>query len=116
MEGMEGLNAHERAPEVIRQRYKKYQKLSLSEIDSHPDIIDCQRVGVDGLPEGGLLQEGTLRAATLRTAFADFMSGEGCGSSQPQDLSLQDVPIFAHPAVPGQTLKTIPRRGWTAGS
>lgn len=105
MEGMEGLDAHEKAPEVMRQRYKKYQKISLSDIDSHLDVIDLQRVGENGLPEGGLLQDGSICAAVLNEAFADLLpDGSGESSSRSQDFSLQDVPIFAHLAVSGQIL------------
>lgn len=93
---MEGLDAHERPPEAIRQRYKEYQKLSLSDIDSHPDIIDLQRVPENGLPGGGIYQEGTLSGDTLKTVFADFME-DNCN----ENAHSQDVPIYAHPAVSG---------------
>ena len=99
---MEGLDAHERPPESIRQLYKKYQKLSLPEIDAHPDIIDLQRVTGNGPLDGGLLAKGCVRADTLREAFEGFMSEHSYGLSL-GDISLVDVPIFIHPSVSGQT-------------
>ncbi|KAK2761811.1 hypothetical protein FQN54_001641 [Arachnomyces sp. PD_36] len=98
---MEGLNAHEKPPEAIRQLYKKYQKLSLLEIDAHPDIIDLRRVDANGPLTGGLLAKGRVSADTLRGACEDFMSDHGCKFSS-RDLPLADVPIFEHPAVSGQ--------------
>lgn len=96
---MEDLNAHEKSPEAVRQLFKRYQKISLSEIESHPDIIDLQRVDENGPLAGGLQLDGHLPSDTLKAAFEEFMSTD-CESFS--DISLQDVPIFTHPAVSGQ--------------
>ena len=98
---MEGLNAHEAPPDVIRQLQKKYQRVPLAEIDSQPDIIDLKRVDKSNLPAGGLLLDGHLPCEILKTAFAGFLNGDN--SHEPTDFpTIQDVPIFTHPAVSGQ--------------
>ncbi|KAK2794028.1 hypothetical protein FQN51_000937 [Onygenales sp. PD_10] len=95
---IERLDAHERPPDVIRVRYKEYRNLKPAEIDSHPLIVDLQRLDSNGLPKG-LCLDGYVSKQTLALAVNEFMN---CDL---QD-EVEDVPIYSHQAVPG--LRILP--------
>ncbi|KAK2778884.1 hypothetical protein FQN53_001620 [Emmonsiellopsis sp. PD_33] len=89
---IERLDAHERPPDVIRVRYKEYRNLKPAEIDSHPLIVDLQRLDSNGLPKG-LCLDGYVSKQTLALAVNEFMN---CDL---QD-EVEDIPIYSHQAVP----------------
>ncbi|KAK2786284.1 hypothetical protein FQN52_007875 [Onygenales sp. PD_12] len=95
---IERLDAHERPPDVIRVRYKEYRNLKPAEIDSHPLIVDLQRLDSNGLPKG-LCLDGYVSKQTLALAVNEFMN---CDL---QD-EVEDIPIYSHQAVPG--LRILP--------
>lgn len=106
MAQIKGLSAHDRPPDAIRQRYKKYQKAPLAEINEDPSLLDLQALDVECLPEEiNLVQWRSSK--DLRGAFDWFVQGnEGNGDMQSQSLQggplLENIPVFTHRSVSGQ--------------
>ncbi|PWY78340.1 oxidoreductase [Aspergillus heteromorphus CBS 117.55] len=96
------LNAHERPPEAIKQRYKKYQKSTLSEIDSDAGILDLQALDPDSLPyEVSLTQ--WIPSEDLRAAFNQFI---GKSKDMQGTWPTKDIPVYSHRSISG--LQIIP--------
>lgn len=99
MAQIKGLDAHDRPPEAVRQCYKKYSKISLSDVDSDSGILDLQRVDPDDVP-GSLTLSQYVSSQELRLAFDDFIRGGH--ASKKEDASLaENIPVFTHNAVSG---------------
>lgn len=106
MTHISSLNPHERPPDIIRLAYKRYQKLSLPDIDADNSIIDPQSLDLGHLPAGICLTQ-WMSSKDLGPAFDRFNQG---GSSPGQEAStldrvgLQNTPVFTHQSVSGQHL------------
>ncbi|KAI9046097.1 oxidoreductase, 2OG-Fe(II) oxygenase family [Aspergillus affinis] len=98
------LNAHERPPESIRQRYKKYQKSTTAEIQQDVGIIDLQTLDPHDLPTGIALSQ-WMSGEDLRPAFREFMPADN-GKNEDGLHTVQDIPIYTHKSVSG--LQIIP--------
>lgn len=99
MTRIRSLDPHERPPDVVRLVNKKYQKLSLSEIDSDKTIIDPQSLAPDDLPPGICLTK-CMPRKDLRLAFDQFAQGD----SDLDQVPLGNIPVFTHQSVSGQHL------------
>ncbi|KAJ5669603.1 hypothetical protein N7462_010673 [Penicillium macrosclerotiorum] len=99
MAQIKGLNAHERPPDTVRQCYKKYSKIALSEIDHDPDILDLQRIDADQLPDGISLAQ-YMSSQDLRLAFDDFIRGSHPFDKEDAPLA-ENIPVFTHNSVSG---------------
>lgn len=101
MAQIRGLNAHDRPPEIIRQQYKKYVKMPLSEVELDPGIIDPRALDPDFLP-GEISLVGTMSSKDLRLAFDQFIKGTTTDAAHSgKGRLVEDLPIFSHKAVPG---------------
>ncbi|TQB75716.1 hypothetical protein MPDQ_002016 [Monascus purpureus] len=106
MAQIRGLNAHDRPPEVIRQQYKKYVKMPLSEVELDPGIIDPRALDLDFLPEEIFLV-GMMSSKDLRLAFDQFIKGTTADAAHSgKGRLVEDLPIFSHKAVTG--LRIVP--------
>ncbi|KAA8644372.1 hypothetical protein EYZ11_001372 [Aspergillus tanneri] len=103
MARIQDLNAHERPPEAVRQRYKKYQKSTLSEIQHDDTVIDLQVLDPNHLPAGISFVQWISRDS-LQPVFQSFVAPR----KETQDglLTTKDIPIYAHQSVSG--LQMIP--------
>ncbi|KAJ5612580.1 hypothetical protein N7510_005774 [Penicillium lagena] len=99
MAQIKGLNAHDRPPEAIRQRYKHYSKISLNEIDHDPGILDLQRVDPDQLPDELTLSQ-YMSSQDVRLAFDDYVQGRHELTKEHAPLA-ENIPVFAHRSVSG---------------
>lgn len=100
MAHIKGLNAHDRPPEAVRDAFKKYSKISLSEVDHDPGILDLQRVDPESLPETISVSQ-YMSSQDLRLAFDDFIRGGHAPSKEHAPLA-ENIPVFTHNAVSGQ--------------
>ena len=100
MAQIKGLNAHDRPPESIRQRYKKYQKTPLAEIDLDSSILDLQALDPDQLPEPVSVSQ-WRSSEDLRLAFDQFVQGDD-KAWQHRGPLLENIPVFTHRSVSGQ--------------
>lgn len=100
MAQIRGLNAHDRPPESIRQRYKKYQKTPLAEIDLDSSILDLQALDPDQLPEPVSVSQ-WRSSEDLRLAFDQFVQGDN-KAWQHRGPLLENIPVFTHRSVSGQ--------------
>lgn len=100
MAQIKGLNAHDRPPEVIRQRYKHYSRIALTEIDHDPGILDLQRVDPDQLPDELTLSQ-YMSSQDVRLAFDDYVQGHHGLTKEHASLA-ENIPVFAHRSVAGQ--------------
>ncbi|EEP76250.1 conserved hypothetical protein [Uncinocarpus reesii 1704] len=66
------LNPHERAPAAIRELYNECRRLSPSQIDSHPRILDFKGLDEDHLPNGVILEK-RIPKSTLESASPDHL-------------------------------------------
>lgn len=94
------LNAHERPPESIRQRYKKYQRSTVSEIQQDVGIIDLQALDPQDLPAGMALAQ-WMSGEQLRPAFQEFIPA-GEGNHGDGLHTINDIPVYTHSSVSGQ--------------
>lgn len=99
MTRIKSLDPHERPPEIIRLVNKKYQRLSLAEIDSDRSIIDPQSLALDDLPSGIRLTK-CMSREDFQLAFDQFTQGDS-GRDQ---IPVENIPIFTHQLVSGQHL------------
>lgn len=100
MAQIKGLNAHDRPPESIRHRYKKYQKTPLAEIDLDSSILDLQALDPDQLPEPVSVSQ-WRSSEDLRLAFDQFVQGDD-KARQHRGPLLENIPVFTHRSVSGQ--------------
>ncbi|WEW58102.1 hypothetical protein PRK78_003569 [Emydomyces testavorans] len=94
----EKLNPHERAPAAVRELYNECRRLSLSQIDSHPHILDVQGLENRHLPDGITLEH-CIPQAVLKSAFDQFM-----GSSfwrKYSQVVLKEAFVYGIQQVPG---------------
>ncbi|KAJ5173157.1 Oxoglutarate/iron-dependent dioxygenase [Penicillium capsulatum] len=99
MAQIQGLDARDLPPDVVRSAYKKYGKISPAEIDHDPDILDLQRIDPDSLPEELAVSQ-YMSSQDLRLAFDDFIRGGHAFNKEHAPLA-EDVPVFTHNAVSG---------------
>lgn len=99
MTQIKSLSPHERPPDSIRQTYKRYQKLSLSEIDSEKSIIDPQNLDLDSLPSG-IRHLQWMQGSDLQLAFSKFSQADRSSDQDPHE----SIPVFTHQSVSGQHL------------
>ncbi|KAJ5596174.1 hypothetical protein N7450_002632 [Penicillium hetheringtonii] len=105
MDQIKGIDPHHRPPEPIRQCYKKYSKLPLSEIDNDSEILDLQKVDPETqsqLPHGLVLSE-YMSSQDLRLAFDTFMQGDhNSRQTSKEDAPLaENIPVYTHDAISG---------------
>lgn len=100
MAQIKGLNAHDRPPEAVRQCFKKYSKIELSDVDHDPDILDLREVDPDCLPASITLSQ-YMSSQKLRMAFDDFMQGSHTYRMRDAPFG-EDIPVFTHNAISGQ--------------
>lgn len=93
MPHIKGLNAHERPPEAIRQRYKSYQKATLSEIITDGTIIDLKALNPDNLPDNIYLSH-WVSSHDLRPVFQQF-------AGEHEDFLPETIPVYTHKSVSG---------------
>ncbi|OJJ45433.1 hypothetical protein ASPZODRAFT_69923 [Penicilliopsis zonata CBS 506.65] len=103
MAQIQGLNAHDRPPEVVRQRYKQYQKIPLAKIDGDAGIIDLCGLDPDK-PADEVSITGWMSSTELRGAFDRFVKGEE--TLHDGGRLVENIPVFAHKRVSG--LRMIP--------
>ncbi|KAI9370469.1 hypothetical protein BJX61DRAFT_90103 [Aspergillus egyptiacus] len=90
------FNAHEAPPDAVRQRYKQYQKASLSDIDSDQSIIDLQALDPDHLPSNVMLSR-WIATGDIQPAFDKFVNAH-VRSKEPPERS---IPVYTHKSVTG---------------
>jgi hypothetical protein len=107
MAQIKGIDAHDRPPDIIRQCYKKYSKLPLSEVDNDTGIIDLQKVDPELQSQfpAGLTLSQYMSSQDLRLAFDAFIQGDH--SSQPAQGNAhaplaENIPVYTHNAISGQ--------------
>jgi hypothetical protein len=87
------LNAHERPPEAIRQRYKSLQKASLSEIDTDETILDPKALNPNDLPDNISLSH-WVSSHDFRPVFQQF-------AGEHEDSLPESIPVYTHKSVSG---------------
>lgn len=87
------LNAHERPPEAIRQRYKSLQKATLSEINTDETIIDLKALNPNDLPDNISLSH-WVSSDDLRPVFEQF-------AGEHEDSLPETIPVYTHKSVSG---------------
>ncbi|PTU20628.1 hypothetical protein P175DRAFT_0509188 [Aspergillus ochraceoroseus IBT 24754] len=90
------LNAHEYPPEPVRLQYKKYQGISLSEIDTDPGILDLQALDPDHLPREFSIER-WMTSEGLQSTYNRFV---GC-SQQDVRVPSRRIPVLTHKSVSG---------------
>ncbi|RAK73075.1 oxidoreductase, 2OG-Fe(II) oxygenase family [Aspergillus fijiensis CBS 313.89] len=103
MAQIKDLNAHERPPEAVKQRYKQYQKSTLTDINSDGSILDLQALDADRLPEDVSVTH-WISGKDLRPVFDEFLGTSKDGAEG--SLNAKDIPVFSHRSVTG--LQMIP--------
>lgn len=101
MASIKGLNAHDRPSEAVRQCFKKYSKIQLSEIDHDSAILDLQRVDPAYNLPASLTFSHYISSQELRLAFDDFIRGMHSPFLEEAPL-MEDIPVFAHNGITGQ--------------
>ncbi|KAJ5387749.1 Oxoglutarate/iron-dependent dioxygenase [Penicillium cosmopolitanum] len=108
MAQIKGIDAHDRPPDIIRQCYKKYTRLPLSEVDNDPGIIDLQKVDPESESQSqfpaGLTLSQYMSSQDLRLAFDAFIQGDHSGQSVQCDTHAplaENVPVYTHDAISG---------------
>ncbi|CAG8947075.1 unnamed protein product [Penicillium salamii] len=99
MAQIKGLSAYDRPPDAVRNRYKEYSKIALSDVDNDPGILDLQRLDRDQLPHGVTVTQ-SLSSQDLRLAFDDFISGGHSTADEHAPLA-EDIPVYAHNSISG---------------
>ncbi|KAL2820993.1 hypothetical protein BDW59DRAFT_111972 [Aspergillus cavernicola] len=89
------FNAHEAPPDAVRQRYKQYQKTSLSEINADASIVDMQSLVAHELPSEVALTR-WISAEDLQPAFDKFVDSSG-ETEEPQ----RNIPVYTHRSITG---------------
>lgn len=107
MAQIKGIDAHDRPPEIIRQCYKKYSRLPLSEVDNDPGIIDLQQVDPESQSQfpAGLTLSQYMSSQDLRLAFDAFIQGDNSRQSAQADAHAplaENIPVYTHDAISGQ--------------
>lgn len=97
MAKIKDLNAHESAPQTIRDLYKHYQKLSRDILDSDPDIVDLRR-GLVGGQKSTLHLANTIPRAKVDSACHNLSHG----ISSEHRLSEADVQVWEVEDLPGK--------------
>lgn len=100
MAQIKGLNAYDRPPEPIRQRYKKYQRTALPDLDLDSSILDIQALDPDHPPDGISLAQ-WKSSEELRLAFDQFVQGDPTAWQRRRPL-VENIPVFTHRSVSGQ--------------
>lgn len=100
MAQIKGFNALDRPPDVFHQWYKKYSKVSLTEIENDPGVLDLWRLDPDRLPQGLTLSQ-YISSQDLRLAFDDFIRGGHAPEKETAPMT-ENIPVFSHDAIPGQ--------------
>lgn len=100
MAQIKGFNAHDRPPEAVRQCFKKYSKIQLSEVDHDHDILDLRRVDPDFMPANLRLSQ-YMSSQELRLAFDDFIQGSHDTHMEDAPLA-ENMPVFTHNSISGQ--------------
>ncbi|PYH45039.1 oxidoreductase, 2OG-Fe(II) oxygenase family [Aspergillus saccharolyticus JOP 1030-1] len=103
MAQIKDLNAHERPPEAVRQRYKQYQKSTLADINSDAGVLDLQALDANRLPEVVSLTH-WISGKDLQPVFDEFLGTSKDGAERL--LNVKDIPVFSHRSVTG--LQIIP--------
>ncbi|KAJ5089925.1 hypothetical protein N7532_008609 [Penicillium argentinense] len=99
MAQIKGLDAHDRPPEAIRQCYKKYSKLPLSEVDNDLGILDLQKVDPENLPTSLTVSQ-YKSSQDLRVAFDDFVRGAHPPQVEEAPL-VENIPVYTHNDISG---------------
>jgi hypothetical protein len=107
MAQIKGIDAHDRPPDIIRQCYKKYSRLPLSEVDNDPGIIDLQKVDPESQSQfpADLTLSQYMSSQDLRLALDAFIQGNHSGQSVQGDTHAplaENVPVYTHNAISGQ--------------
>lgn len=99
MAQIKGSSASDLPPNPVRICYKKYSKLSLSEVDHDMGILDLQRLDRDQLPTGVTVAK-SISSQDLRLAFDDYIRGSHPLAEEHAPLS-EDIPVYAHNSISG---------------
>lgn len=91
------FDARDRAPESIKNVYKRYQKLTLEAIESDPTILDF-RWGLNGEQQGRVRK---VRSVPLRSIAAACFH-LGLTESHTGVASREEMPVYETEAVPGK--------------
>lgn len=100
MAQIKGFDAHDRPPEAVRQCFKKYSRIQLSDIDRDPDVLDLRQVDPDCLPASIRLSH-YMSSQELRMAFDDFIRGKHASNMRDAPLG-ENIPVFTHKKISGQ--------------
>lgn len=99
---IKGLNAHDRPPDSIRQRYKKYQKVPLAEINQDSSVLDLQALDPECLPDGISLAQ-WRSSEDFRLAFDGFVRGKDkTWQQRHRGPLIENIPVFTHRSISGQ--------------
>lgn len=90
---------HEKPPTIIKDTYKRYQKLGKASLDQQPDFIDLTRTSDEGYDQL-LLSQTHIPPVELRNAFLDFLGPEKSVSSS--QLSIESPKVFQIVCIPGK--------------
>lgn len=104
MSQIRGLSAHDRPPESVRQQYKKYVKMPLSDIDLDPNIVDIHKLDPESPPDG-ITVAGLMSSEDLYPAFGQFLKENSWDETHTENgcLARNNIPILSHNAVSGQS-------------
>jgi hypothetical protein len=87
------LNAHEAPPALLKEIFKKYQKLQPSDVTVDQEILDF---GGGNIPQEIEILE-PIVATSRRGAFFRFMEHQ-----HEQSYNIENSPVYSHKALPGR--------------
>lgn len=106
----EKFDAHAKPPENARITYKKYQKMTLKDIEIDADIVDFNR-GLDAEQQRRCVKKGTLDSEYLLPMFQEFQYLQHLQHLRDTDLCPEtsalldgdkDYPVYECLNVPGK--------------
>lgn len=89
------LDAHGVPPKVLKELYKRYQKLKLDDLDTDLEILDFKRAQIQADIE--LLE--LIESSRLASIFSGFAKEECSNLSM-----LKDAPVYSHKRLPGMAV------------
>lgn len=92
---MESLDPHQRPPDSVRHVYKKYQKMSVKDLDADPDIVHLSR-DLDANPTSKLHVIREVDADHLTASFRAF-TGAAIGQETGPRIA-----VYEHEDMPGR--------------
>lgn len=86
------LDPREPPPQILKDMFKRFQKLPISGISTDPQVLDFER---DSLPRG-VRATGKVQSETLKAIYQRFM-----GDTRTLEIP-EDQPVYSCEALPGR--------------